>query len=136
MLLHKQGQPSAALLPQWVSGYDHLFKGVQDLALARQLRNPLGSLVPLSLAFDAGDDLARLIAERVALNAQAAGITLQRLAPNQLRLTWSVGVLQQADNVSGPYTDVTVTNGLTVSRVTSPYTVTPSETKKFYRALD
>ncbi|PYY17872.1 MAG: hypothetical protein DMG61_01635 [Acidobacteria bacterium] len=77
VLLHKQGQPSAALLPQWVSGYDHLFKGVQDLALARQLRNPLGSLVPLSLAFDAGDDLARLIAERVALNAQAAGITLQ-----------------------------------------------------------
>jgi len=66
----------------------------------------------------------------------SAGITLQRIAGNQLRLTWSVGVLQQADNVSGPYTDVTVTNGLTVSRVTSPYTVTPSETKKFYRALD
>lgn len=77
VLLHRQGQPSAALLPAWISGYDHLFKGVQDLSLARQLRNPLGSLMPLTLAFDASDDLARLIAERVSLNAQAAGITLQ-----------------------------------------------------------
>jgi len=77
VLLHRQGQPSAALLPAWISGYDHLFRGVQDLTLARQLRNPLGSLMPLSLAFDAGDDLARLVAERLSLNAQAAGITLQ-----------------------------------------------------------
>jgi peptide/nickel transport system substrate-binding protein len=77
VLLHKQGQSSAALLPEWMSGYEHLFKGIQDLAIARQLRNPLGSLVPLSLAFDASDDLARLIAERVSLNAQAAGMTLQ-----------------------------------------------------------
>ena len=77
VLLHRQGQSSAALLPQWISGYDHLFNGGQDVALARRLRNPLGSLVPLSLAFDANDDLARLIAERVSLNAQAAGFTLQ-----------------------------------------------------------
>ena len=65
-----------------------------------------------------------------------APITLQRIAGNQLRLTWSVGVLQQADDVSGPYIDVTVTNGLTVSRVSSPYNVTPSAARKFYRALD
>ena len=77
VLLHKQGQASAAFLPEWISGYDHLFKGSQDVALARQLRNPLGSLMLLSLAFDSTDDLARLVADRVALNAQSAGITLQ-----------------------------------------------------------
>jgi peptide/nickel transport system substrate-binding protein len=77
VLLHRQGQPSAALLPAWISGYDHLFKGIQDLAQARRLRNPVGSLMPLTLAYDSSDDLARLVAERVALNAQAAGITLQ-----------------------------------------------------------
>jgi ABC-type transport system substrate-binding protein len=77
VLLHKQGQPSTALLPGWVSGYDHLFKGAQDISAARQLRNPLGSLLPLLLVFDANDDLARVVAERVALNARAAGITLQ-----------------------------------------------------------
>ena len=77
VLLHKQGQPSASLLPEWISGYDHLFKSTQDASAARQLRNPLGSLLPLSLTYDANDDLARLIAERAALNARAAGITLQ-----------------------------------------------------------
>lgn len=77
VLLHKQGQPSTALLPGWISGYDHLFKGSQDVSAARQLRDPLGSLMPLSLTFDANDDLARVVAERVALNARAAGITLQ-----------------------------------------------------------
>lgn len=77
VLLHKQGQPSAGLLPQWISGYDHLFNGAQDLASARQLRAQIGSTLPLSLAFDANDDLAKLVAERVSLNAQAAGITLQ-----------------------------------------------------------
>ncbi len=66
----------------------------------------------------------------------SSGITLQRLSATQLKLTWSIGVLQQADSVTGPYTDVTVTNGLTVSRVTSPHTNSISGTQKFYRALD
>ena len=77
VLLHKQGQPSAALLPQWISGYDHLFNGAQDLASARQLRNQLGSIAPFSVAFDANDELARLIAERLSLNAETAGLILQ-----------------------------------------------------------
>jgi len=64
----------------------------------------------------------------------SSGITLQRLSVTQIKLTWPNGVLQQADDVTGPYTDVTVTNGLTVSRVPSPYTNTISATKKFYRA--
>ncbi|PYX97096.1 MAG: hypothetical protein DMG62_02540 [Acidobacteria bacterium] len=77
VLLRRQGQPNAAVLPAWMSGYDHLFKAVQDISAARQLRNPLGALMPLSLVFDANDDLAKLVAERVAVNAQAAGITVQ-----------------------------------------------------------
>jgi hypothetical protein len=40
-------------------------------------------------------------------------------------LTWPVGTLQQADDVSGPYTDV--------SSATSPFSTTPSAAKKFYR---
>jgi len=77
VLLHKEGELSASLLPEWISGYDHLFKSTPDVSAARQLRNPLGSLLPLSLTYDPNDDLARLVAERVALNARAAGITLQ-----------------------------------------------------------
>ena len=77
VLLHRQGQPSTSLLPGWISGYDHLFKSTQDVSAARQLRNPLGSLLPLSMIYEANDELARLVAERAALNARAAGITLQ-----------------------------------------------------------
>ena len=40
-------------------------------------------------------------------------------------LTWPAGTLQQADEVSGPYTDM--------SGATSPYAITPTGAKKFYR---
>jgi len=77
VLLRRQGEPNAALLPERLSGYAHLFNGLQDLALTRQLRNQAPSAVPLALSYDGNDDLARLIADRVSLNARDAGITLQ-----------------------------------------------------------
>ena len=40
-------------------------------------------------------------------------------------ITWPAGTLQQADEVTGPYTDV--------PSATSPFTITPTEAKKFYR---
>ena len=40
-------------------------------------------------------------------------------------LTWSAGVLQQADDAAGPYSDV--------PSATSPSTVSGSAAKKFYR---
>jgi hypothetical protein len=43
----------------------------------------------------------------------------------QLQLTWPRGNLQQADNVTGPYTDV--------PNATSPYTITPTGLRKFFR---
>lgn len=77
VLLRRQGEPSAALLPEWISGYAHLFNGAQDLVAARQLHAELTSSAPLSLAYDASDAIAKLIAERVAVNAREAGIVLQ-----------------------------------------------------------
>lgn len=77
VLLRRQGEPSASLLPEWISGYAHLFNGAQDLAAARQLHAELTSTAPLSLAYDASDAIAKLIAERIAVNAREAGIILQ-----------------------------------------------------------
>ena len=77
VLLRRQGEASAALLPEWISGYGHLFIRPPDVAGARQLRAQAGAVVPLSLSYDGNDDLAKLIAERVSLNARDAGITLQ-----------------------------------------------------------
>ena len=42
-----------------------------------------------------------------------------------IQITWPMGILEQADNVTGPYTEVT--------GATTPYVIRPLEVKKFYR---
>ncbi len=77
VILRKQGEASAALLPEWISGYAHLFNTAQDLALARQARNSVANAPTLSLAYDAADPTAKLIADRVAVNARDIGTMIQ-----------------------------------------------------------
>ena len=85
VLLQKQAEPAAALLPQWLSGYAFLFKAEMDLERARDLRASLplsvaGGTSPLRLQSDASGDLARLLAERVAVNARQASLAVQPLS--------------------------------------------------------
>jgi ABC-type transport system substrate-binding protein len=77
VLLRRQGEESSAFLPEWISGYAHLFNTSQDLTAARQLRASATSPTQVSLAYDGNDPLAKLIAERVAVNARDAGIVIQ-----------------------------------------------------------
>lgn len=77
VLLRRQGEQTSALLPEWVSGYAHLFSTAQDLAGAQQMRASATSPSQLSLAYDGNDPLAKLIAERVAVNARETGIVIQ-----------------------------------------------------------
>ncbi|HEX4785397.1 MAG TPA: hypothetical protein VH350_13730, partial [Candidatus Sulfotelmatobacter sp.] len=51
-----------------------------DLARARQARQQAGHASTWSLGYDGGDPLARLLAERITLNAKDAGLTLQPAA--------------------------------------------------------
>lgn len=51
-------------------------------------------------------------------------ITTQVLNGNQMQLTWPRGMLQEANEVVGPYVDVTTV---------APVTIDLSETRKFYR---
>ena len=74
VLLQKQGEPSAALLPQWLSGYSFLFPSARNLARAKQLA--AGS-TPLAFAYDRQDPILHPIGERIAVNAGEAGITLR-----------------------------------------------------------
>lgn len=78
VLLQRQGAITGALQPQWLSGYAFLFPSRMDLARARQLAAevPAGDRT-LPLAYDPADSLTRIIAERIAVNARDAGITLQ-----------------------------------------------------------
>ena len=78
MLLQKQGDVTAALLPQWISGYAFAFPTAPDLPRARALANALPPTArTLTLTYDPSMRAARSLAERVAVNARDAGLTVQ-----------------------------------------------------------
>jgi peptide/nickel transport system substrate-binding protein len=74
ILLQRQGEPSGALLPQWLSGLAFLHSAAYDPVAARALA---GAVPQLSLEYDRADPLLRSIAERIVLNASEAGIRLR-----------------------------------------------------------
>ena len=76
VLLQRQGEVSAALLPQWLSGYAFLFPAAAaDIVRARTL---VAGLPAAARAVSLGveDAAARPIAERIALNARDAGLAV------------------------------------------------------------
>jgi len=82
VLLQKQAEPAAALLPQWLSGYAFLFNVDTNLERAKVLRralpaNEAAGGEPLRLRVDPPGDLAKLLGERVAVNARQASILVQ-----------------------------------------------------------
>jgi ABC-type transport system substrate-binding protein len=81
VLLQGAGEPAASLLPTWMSGYGFAFSTETDLKRAREERAELRAAAPtLTVGYDANDPLARTIVERVALNAQDAGLMLRPVA--------------------------------------------------------
>lgn len=89
VLLQGAGQPAGGLLPTWISGFGFVFSSNADLQKARQLRNQVQTVRVWTVGYDASDPLARLLAERVALNAKDAGLSLVPTAvgATDLRLT-------------------------------------------------
>ena len=77
VLLQGAGDPAAGILPTWVSGYGFVFSTDADLAKARQLRDQVRAIPTWTLAYDNSDGLSRLVAERVALNARDAGLSVR-----------------------------------------------------------
>jgi len=75
VVLQGGGEPSASLLPTWLGGYGFVFAGPASngahLPQPAQKRSQRWTL-----SFDASDPVARVIAQRLALNARDAGITL------------------------------------------------------------
>ena len=78
VLLQRQGEPAAALLPQWLSGYAFVFTTDRDLDRARQIWKGIAAPpASISIDFDAKDMLLQAIAERMVVNAREAGIPLR-----------------------------------------------------------
>ena len=76
VLAQHKGEAAFGLLPQWLSGYAFLFNSTPDVVRAKQLVSSLRS-GPTSLSYPANDLFLRSVAERIALNARDAGITIQ-----------------------------------------------------------
>ena len=76
VLLRGAGEPASSILPKWMTGYSALFSTPENPQRARTLLAGL-RLPALRLSYDPRDPQAQLIAERIALNAREAGITLQ-----------------------------------------------------------
>jgi ABC-type transport system substrate-binding protein len=77
VLFQRRGAPAGGLLPQWMTGYAFLFPAAPDVDQARKLRTEAGASGPVSLAYDYSDAGARIVAERIAVDAREAGITVQ-----------------------------------------------------------
>jgi ABC-type transport system substrate-binding protein len=87
VVMQSGGEPSAALLPNWMTGYAFVFPTSVDLPGARQNLTGLRQTTPWTLGYDPSDPSARVLAERIALNAHDAGLSLQPTAgPADLRL--------------------------------------------------
>ena len=80
VLLQGAGQPAGSILPNWMSGYGFVFPVDADLPRARQERDQVRSGPVWILGYDGSHPLARLLAERIALNAKDVGLSLQPAA--------------------------------------------------------
>jgi peptide/nickel transport system substrate-binding protein len=77
VLLQGAGQPAGSILPEWMTGYAFVFPADANLARARQQREEVKVAPVWTVGYDAGDSILHLLAERIALNAKDAGLTLQ-----------------------------------------------------------
>src|SRR5215469_18950599 len=72
VVLQGGAEATGALLPNWLSGYAFVFTHPAVQAQRRET-----SLRPLSLAHDASDSIAHVVAERILLNARDRGLPIQ-----------------------------------------------------------
>jgi peptide/nickel transport system substrate-binding protein len=97
VIFQREGQITANLLPQSLSGYAFLFPAERDVNKAQQLR---GGITPPPLSLKADSDAAmQLAAQRIALNLREAGFNVQLAASTSetTDLTLTTIPLQAAD---------------------------------------
>lgn len=77
VLLQSDGEPAGSLLPTWMTGYGFVFSPEANQGRAKQLRSDSGQTRAWTLGYDSDDALARVVAERVLLNARDVGLNIQ-----------------------------------------------------------
>jgi ABC-type transport system substrate-binding protein len=86
VVLQGGGEPAGGLLPNWMSGYGFLFPASINLEEARQVRGEIPHTALWTLGYDPTDGIARVIAERIVLNARDAGLGIQITSANNADL--------------------------------------------------
>jgi len=81
VLLQNDGEAAGSLLPNWMTGYSFVFPSEANQARAKQLRAEAGQAHTWTISYNPNDALARVVAERVVLNARDAGLVVQ-IAPS------------------------------------------------------
>jgi ABC-type transport system substrate-binding protein len=87
VIFQRRAVPASGLLPQWLTGYEFMFGGAINIDRAKELRADAAAFVvisPIALAYDFADPLARLAAERIAVDAREAGIVVQPYAESHI----------------------------------------------------
>jgi ABC-type transport system substrate-binding protein len=79
-LLQRKSSAATGLLPQWLTGYEFLLPTLSDRARSRKLVTDAGlgaPVPPIALAYDFSDPVAKLVAERIVVDAGQVGITVR-----------------------------------------------------------
>jgi peptide/nickel transport system substrate-binding protein len=83
VIFQKQGEMTAGLLPNSLTGYSFLFPKERDLARAQTLRGGANG-APLTLTVEGASAVVQLAAERIALNLREAGFRVQVVPHNSV----------------------------------------------------
>jgi peptide/nickel transport system substrate-binding protein len=130
VIFQKQGEITASVLPQRLTGYSFLFPAGRDLNKAQELR---GGLTPgqLTLATET-DGAMQLAAQRIALNLREAGFNVQMAATGAhyadlilrklpIAATDNAAALEQVMRSAGETVPVTETTPMALFKVEQTY---------------
>ncbi|HEV7220481.1 MAG TPA: ABC transporter substrate-binding protein [Terriglobales bacterium] len=77
VVLQGEGDPTGGLLPDWMTGYEFIFPAQMNLTRAREERSQVQHAPVWTLKFDPNDPVENIVAQRIVLNANEAGLRLQ-----------------------------------------------------------
>ena len=105
VVFQKEGEVSASLLPNWLSGYGFLMNPAP--AHANALPGSVNRGAELTLSVDGGDPVLQLIAERLALNARDAGLNVRALPTASRSALRLIRVHLEETNPAAAFADIT-----------------------------
>lgn len=117
VIFQKQGDVTASLLPQRMTGYSFLFPTDRDLNKAHELRGGL-TTGPLTLATQ-GDGAMQLAAQRIGLNLREAGFNVQMASAGAQRADLMLREIPLGGDEPGPALEQALRNAGKLTAVTA-----------------